>query len=1152
LWLLFSWLRRKLVLQRLPVRHRPEFASLDAESGADRLFQPGLLRRTAAALRRPSSQTMVELDVERSVEAAARGAGLSPAVYGARRAMPEYLALIERRSAEDHQARLQDELLGRLRELGVTIEPYYFSGDPRACFGPRSSADPERLGDVLARHHRATLLLFAEADRLISPVTGRPEPWVDTMSALARRVLLTSEDPYNWAGNETAVVASGFAVVESEEEALTAYAERDNTWSLEQTSGVPYARPFPRSLIQQPDLAFRRQCPPPPVLERLVRELKGYLGPRDFVWLAACAVYPEIDWPLTLYLADTAGDVDLRARFRPLSRLPWFRFGFMPDWLRTTLITQLDHQQETMVRRRLAERLEALARQASDLSGTSALRIAGWVGTPLDLATTAPEGSPMRDPVFVGYMAGARLAAPTVDAPSALRRLFGRLGVLPATGGVQRARRTWAQRLAGRLRAWVVYRPATTGVVLSLVLGAGCFGVLRPMLNETVVTPVAVPKITVAVSPDGKRVVAASGAYLVEADPTQSKPVSGGPQAAAIREVAFRPDGTLVVTADASEGLYVTELPPGLQVFRQGLTVLDGMTVRGLLRRHGVTTPAAVVRLGGSREGVPNDARFFAVTVGATVYTAWFLPGTARQPPPISAVDAFTIATSRLAHGRKFDISADGTLLAAIDDTNEITLHLTTSKSDETHQLTHPEVNVPQTLSLSADGKRIAFIRAGSGSNEVVIADTTSFQQIAKMPLPGAVSVSLNGDGHVPLVVTDHTAEMPTAGAWIWDLQSRAFVLVHSTETPISGAISHDGRVVAVYDNRQIATYLIEVPEPKPPEPIASPTLPTASPARPPITLQAQVATCDPLAPVYFEVNKSVLSDQSIRALQHHAKCIQQHPDWDFVDLVAHVDPRGDQMLSDRKAQAVKSYLEKLGVGSVQLNKVPRGGIDPVCLSDSVSCRARNERVDFEIHKRPPPILDAGVAHSTTAPSAPTSRTVGATESSPLSSDLFDFGEEAATNARTLRVLPPEVGFGEANDRTNHAPPALRERVREQVRELLKHDLRVRVAGVGSPDLSDFVIDGAITRLDFNEGGTDVEAICAVELILSRQRPSRRIETIGSAEATVQRAHKSYKPTMREEMEREALDSAVKEAYDTLARYIASSQSRTRPAPPPP
>jgi len=66
----------------------------------------------------------------------------------------------------------------------------------------------------------------------------------------------------------------------------------------------------------------------------------GAVGSPEHAWLAAAAVYPELNWNLTLHLGN-ALFTDLRldqlaGRVLALANLPWFRAGRMPIWLART------------------------------------------------------------------------------------------------------------------------------------------------------------------------------------------------------------------------------------------------------------------------------------------------------------------------------------------------------------------------------------------------------------------------------------------------------------------------------------------------------------------------------------------------------------------------------------------------------------------------------------------------------------------------------------------------------------------------------------------------------------------------------------------------------------------------------------------------
>lgn len=129
------------------------------------------------------------------------------------------------------------------------------------------------------------------------------------------------------------------------------------------------------------------------------------------------------------------------------------------------------------------------------------------------------------------------------------------------------------------------------------------------------------------------------------------------------------------------------------------------------------------------------------------------------------------------------------------------------------------------------------------------------------------------------------------------------------------------------------------------------------------------------------------------------------------------------------------------------------------------------------------------------------------------------------------------VAVGLMGDRTGRASKAFRDRMREEIRNLLGREPALQVADVAAPGVS-FLVDGTIAKLDLVSGPTDVEAVCAVELVVSR--PPRGIITVASGEAIVQKPRAQFRPQMRPHMEEEALQHAVRSAHENLARFLAA------------
>jgi peptidoglycan-associated lipoprotein len=106
-------------------------------------------------------------------------------------------------------------------------------------------------------------------------------------------------------------------------------------------------------------------------------------------------------------------------------------------------------------------------------------------------------------------------------------------------------------------------------------------------------------------------------------------------------------------------------------------------------------------------------------------------------------------------------------------------------------------------------------------------------------------------------------------------------------------------------------------------------------------------ATC-PLAPVYFGFDQTSLNSEATATLQQNLQCLKSAAR--SVNLVGRADPRGtpeyNLALSDKRAQSVKDYLQRLGIPANRLVPVPRGEIDATGADESGW--AKDRRVDSE------------------------------------------------------------------------------------------------------------------------------------------------------------------------------------------------------------
>jgi formylglycine-generating enzyme required for sulfatase activity len=436
------WRQAKLVLQRLPLPDDLQLHRLSLAESETELVPRRELHRVGRALNLWQRRASAQLDGQATVAASLRQGGWLSLRYRERRQRLSYLFLLDQESLADQQSRYWRAWLERLRVEGVLADWVCFQREPLYGLGPSGHGPLRSLRQLAALHPDAVAVLVAEADRFFSPVDGTPQPWIAALAAWPQRLVLTPRPRARWGALE-AELAEHLPVLPVSVQGLLELGR--------QLRGAPPGPPLAPEANLPPDANLApapeppllagsvapwldRTPPPPELVQELLRQLRGHLGPEGFLWLAACAVFPELHWAITAHLGqrlrNAADEPLLRCCPLPrLARLPWLRHGFMPDWLRLPLILKLDHAQQAAVRQALLQLLDNALDQHRE--GSPELQVATGLSQRLprllpplleQLRRRSHPSSPLRDQLFLRFLQHRPLLA--ADAPESLRRLL--------------------------------------------------------------------------------------------------------------------------------------------------------------------------------------------------------------------------------------------------------------------------------------------------------------------------------------------------------------------------------------------------------------------------------------------------------------------------------------------------------------------------------------------------------------------------------------------------------------------------------------------------------------------------------------------------------------------------------------------------------
>ena len=103
-----------------------------------------------------------------------------------------------------------------------------------------------------------------------------------------------------------------------------------------------------------------------------------------------------------------------------------------------------------------------------------------------------------------------------------------------------------------------------------------------------------------------------------------------------------------------------------------------------------------------------------------------------------------------------------------------------------------------------------------------------------------------------------------------------------------------------------------------------------------------------------FKTGSAEITKASYPFLDGIAEYMKENPSF-TLSIVGHTDSQGDeaynQKLSEDRAEAVKSYLIKKGVGEIVINASGKGESEPIADNNTAEGREKNRRVVFAVTK---------------------------------------------------------------------------------------------------------------------------------------------------------------------------------------------------------
>jgi formylglycine-generating enzyme required for sulfatase activity len=441
--------------------------------------------RAVAKLLHPLSIDSRHLHVEDSVIATANNSGFFTPRFRQQHRRPECLILVQSIHGNDQAAVFAELLVTALQQQKVDIRSYRFRDDPRRLIPwiqPPQSTDTAALSlaQLAQKRGDARLIVISDWDILFQPYQpDRPHLWIKDFENWTRRVWLSSgyenKDLATRAARQSQQLNFRLLPLAEENIAeMVQWLQQDGKRPAPLGNTGDDSEHLPAILSETSDSWLDWRPPHGADLNRLCKELKAYLGDDGFLLLQALAVFPKplsplpqiLDiqlfappnkpqpkWQQWLSLRNIAiklrvfpfalsqskgerknpsletsipkPESQLRSereqRLQRISRLPWSRLAYMPDYLRERLVKRLTRSQLQQIRKAWTalfsdENPEKLSLPIA-VSKTSKQHLK-------NLFATEPKNSAINDPIFANILQGGKLGLLDFSLPRTFARLL--------------------------------------------------------------------------------------------------------------------------------------------------------------------------------------------------------------------------------------------------------------------------------------------------------------------------------------------------------------------------------------------------------------------------------------------------------------------------------------------------------------------------------------------------------------------------------------------------------------------------------------------------------------------------------------------------------------------------------------------------------
>ena len=329
----------------------------------DKISTEKEISQMAEAMRKRHVGDVMHLDVRKTITNTIRSGGFPSLIFTPRTQPTDFLVLLDRGHAGGHQVQLFEYVLKKFQNEQVNIISYYFYKEPLFLSNEKLNHSMLPVEKVSRLYPNTVLFIFSNTDAFFQSLNRKLKPWVNEKFKLwQHKIIVTPVAVDDWDYKETALLNEGFTVVPAD---LNAHqliiSEINDLINREKLKRMPISSAYSSRFINFDDW----------------NELQKYLGddPELLQWVCALAVYPYIDWKVTVAIGKaieensaTKNQLVTYSNLLKISRIKWMQSGVQPDELRLKMLQHLETRTEVIARKTMVQLLTDVEAEINDSS----------------------------------------------------------------------------------------------------------------------------------------------------------------------------------------------------------------------------------------------------------------------------------------------------------------------------------------------------------------------------------------------------------------------------------------------------------------------------------------------------------------------------------------------------------------------------------------------------------------------------------------------------------------------------------------------------------------------------------------------------------------------------------------------------------------